>query len=187
MSRRSGAAAPKSGADLIREDWTRILAEGETNMSTAEMMHQIVGGLPRHRSQVVVAYDLLTILTGVFVLSFHGRLAFAADLFATVFYIAMTALFYDLSKPGNRRKWSAAPVPVHDGRKRPTMAGAGWRSERRPRDWEFSSNHEHRRNISISTATCWRIHPRCRGKTEREIPAKAKGQGETSLGQGQSG
>jgi hypothetical protein len=84
-------------------------------MSTAERMHQIVGGLPRHRSQVVVAYYLLTVLTGVFVLSFHGRLAFAADLLATVFYIAMTALFYDLSKPGNRRKWSAAPVPVHDG------------------------------------------------------------------------
>jgi hypothetical protein len=81
MSRGGGAAAPKSGADLIRADWTRILAEGETNMSTAEMMHQIVDGLLRHRSQVVVAYYLLTILTGAFVLSFHGR-AFAADLLA---------------------------------------------------------------------------------------------------------
>jgi hypothetical protein len=106
--------------------WTQILAEGETNMSTAEMMHQIADGLPRHRAQVVIAYYLLTILTGVFVLSFHGRLAFAADLIATVFYIAMTALFYDLSKydlskPANRGKVGAGPVAPGDGRERPTM------------------------------------------------------------------
>jgi hypothetical protein len=147
MSRGGGADAPKSGADLIRAHGTQILAEGETNMSTAEMMEQIADRLPRHRAQVVVAYYLLTILTGVFVLSFHGRLAFAADLIATVFYIAMTALFYafskhalskhalskyDLSKPANRRGEVADPVAPRDGRKRPTLAAAGWRSPRAP-------------------------------------------------------
>jgi hypothetical protein len=41
---------------------------------------------------------------GVFVLFFHGRLAFTADIIATVFYVAATALFYDLSKALNGKK-----------------------------------------------------------------------------------
>ncbi len=85
------------------------------------MMERIAHRLPRHRAKFVIAYYLLTILTAVFVLFFHGRLAFAADLIATVFYIAMTALFYDLSKPVNRRKGGADPAAPRDGRERPTM------------------------------------------------------------------
>jgi len=85
------------------------------------MMERIADRLPRHRAKFVITYYLLTILTAVFVLFFHGRLAFAADLIATVFYIAMTALFYDLSKPVNRRKGGADPVAPRDGRERPTM------------------------------------------------------------------
>jgi len=100
------------------------------------MMKQIADGLPRHRAKFVIAYYLLTILTGVFVLSFHGRLAFAADLIATVFYIAMTALFYDLSKPAKRRKEGADPVApgmrVNVRRKRSTVEAAGWPGERAP-------------------------------------------------------
>jgi len=62
------------------------------------MMERIAGGLPRHRARFVFAYYLLTMLTGAFVLFFHGRLAFTADLIATVFYIAVTTLFYELSR-----------------------------------------------------------------------------------------
>jgi len=61
------------------------------------MMERIADRLPRHRAKLVIAYYLLTMLTGVFVLFFHGRLA-VADLSATVFYVAMTALFYRLSR-----------------------------------------------------------------------------------------
>ena len=46
----------------------------------------------------VAVYYVLTIALGVFVLLFHGRVAFAVDLIAVVFYPAMTALFYDFSK-----------------------------------------------------------------------------------------
>jgi hypothetical protein len=57
----------------------------------------------KNRARFVGAYYLLTILIGVFVLFFHGKLALTADLIATAFYIAITILFYDLSRPANRR------------------------------------------------------------------------------------
>ena len=47
---------------------------------------------------MVSAYYLLTILAGALVIFFHGRLAFAADLITTIVYIALTILFYTLSK-----------------------------------------------------------------------------------------
>ena len=56
----------------------------------------------RYRGRFVAVYYLLTILMGAFVLLFHGRAALAADVIATVFYLALTALFYDLSKSLNR-------------------------------------------------------------------------------------
>jgi len=87
-------------------------------MSAAEMMGRIARVVPSHGTQFVGAYYLLTVLTGAFVLLFHGRLAFAADLIASVFYIAMTALFYDLSKTVNRRKGRADPVAPCEGRER---------------------------------------------------------------------
>jgi len=71
-------------------------------MSNAEMMERITKTAPRFRARFVVSYYLLTILTGSFLLFFHGRLAFAADLVASVCYLAVTALFYELSKPVNR-------------------------------------------------------------------------------------
>jgi hypothetical protein len=49
-------------------------------------------------SKLVSVYYVVTIALGAFVLFFHGRLAFAADLIAVVFYLAMTAAFYDSSK-----------------------------------------------------------------------------------------
>jgi len=71
-------------------------------MSTAEMTKRITEASPRFRARFVAMYYVLTILTGIFVLLFHGRMAFAADAIATVFYIAVTALFYQLSRPANR-------------------------------------------------------------------------------------
>ena len=49
-------------------------------------------------SKLVSVYYAVTIALGAFVLFFHGRLAFAADLIAAVFYLAVTAAFYDFSK-----------------------------------------------------------------------------------------
>ncbi|HTS07154.1 MAG TPA: hypothetical protein VMP68_16355 [Candidatus Eisenbacteria bacterium] len=49
-------------------------------------------------SRLVSVYYIVTIVLGAFVLFFHGRLAFTVDLIAVVFYLAMTALFYDASK-----------------------------------------------------------------------------------------
>ena len=55
--------------------------------------------IPTNRnSRFVAGYYVITIALGVFVLLFHGRLALAADLIAIVFYVAMTAVFYDVSK-----------------------------------------------------------------------------------------
>ncbi len=71
-------------------------------MSNAEMMERIAKTASRFKARFVVSYYFLTILTGAFLLFFHGRLAFTADLSASVCYLAVTALFYDLSKPVNR-------------------------------------------------------------------------------------
>lgn len=56
------------------------------------------------RGRFVALYYLLTILMGALVLLFHGRMALTIDVIATVFYLALTALFYDLSKTGNRER-----------------------------------------------------------------------------------
>lgn len=56
----------------------------------------------RYRSRFVALYYLLTILMGAFILFFHGRVALTADIIATVFYLAVTAVFYDMSRQVNR-------------------------------------------------------------------------------------
>jgi hypothetical protein len=55
----------------------------------------------RQGTMFVAMYYVLTILTGAFLLVFHGRSAFATDLIASACYLGVTAVFYDLSKPGN--------------------------------------------------------------------------------------
>jgi len=57
----------------------------------------------RRRPKLVAIYYLLTILTGAFLLFFHGRAAFATALIASVCYIGVTVVFYELSKPVNGR------------------------------------------------------------------------------------
>jgi hypothetical protein len=71
-------------------------------MSTTEITKPIAES-SRSRVEFVGMYYVLTILMGAFVLLCHGRMAFAADAIATVFYVAVTALFYELSRSGNRK------------------------------------------------------------------------------------
>lgn len=66
------------------------------------MTHITMEIATRYRSRFVALYYLLTILMGAFILFFHGRVALTADVIATISYLALTALFYDLSKPVNR-------------------------------------------------------------------------------------
>lgn len=66
------------------------------------MTHITMEVATRYRSRFVALYYLLTILMGAFILFFHGRVALTADIIATICYLALTALFYDLSRPVNR-------------------------------------------------------------------------------------
>ena len=66
-------------------------------MSTVEITKHIAEKPPRTSSKFVAAYYLLTILTGAFLLFFHGRLAFAVDLLVGVFYLVVTAFLYGVS------------------------------------------------------------------------------------------
>jgi hypothetical protein len=67
-------------------------------MSTAELKEQIAEVSPRFKSRITGVFYLVTILTGGVVLFAHSRLGLVFDLIACVCYIAMTALFYELSK-----------------------------------------------------------------------------------------
>jgi hypothetical protein len=72
-------------------------------MSAAVMMKRISEASPRLRASITPVFYLLTILMGGLVLFVHGRLALVVDLVATACYIVVTALFYDLSRSGQRR------------------------------------------------------------------------------------
>ncbi len=71
-------------------------------MSTAEITHLLRSS--NLRTKFVVAYYVLTISTGVFLLLFHGRMALVADFVVSVFYVAVTALLYVLSSSASGRK-----------------------------------------------------------------------------------
>ena len=83
-------------------------------MSTAEKIERIAQAPPRLRNKFVGVYYLLTVLTGIFILWFHGKLAFVADFVVALFYLAVTALFYDLSR--KRRVISSDLRPKPDYR-----------------------------------------------------------------------
>ena len=67
-------------------------------MNTAEMKERIAEGSPRFKARITGIFYLVTILTGVIVFFAHGRLSLVFDLIASVCYVAMTALFYELSR-----------------------------------------------------------------------------------------
>jgi hypothetical protein len=66
-------------------------------MSTAAVTKQIAEGKKPIGSRFIGAYYLLTILTGAFVLVFHGRFTFAVDLLVGIFYLVVTAFLYGFS------------------------------------------------------------------------------------------
>ena len=66
-------------------------------MYTVEITKRMAEASPGFRTKVVLAYYLLSVVTGVFFLFVHSRWGFAGDLVATVIYLAATALFYGLS------------------------------------------------------------------------------------------
>jgi DMSO reductase anchor subunit len=69
-------------------------------MGSVSTMKRIAETSPRWSARITAAFYLLTILLGGLVLLVHGRLALAVDLIAIPCYIAVTALFYDLSRTG---------------------------------------------------------------------------------------
>jgi hypothetical protein len=71
-------------------------------MSTAEITHLLESR--NLRTKFVVAYYVLTIFTGAFLLFFHGRMALVVDFIVSVFYVAVTALLYLLSSVVSGRK-----------------------------------------------------------------------------------
>ena len=73
-------------------------------MNTVEISEQAGQNSPTIGANIVAAYYLLTIVTGIFVLFFHGKAAFAVDLMVGVFYLVVTAFLYGLSSSANNLK-----------------------------------------------------------------------------------
>ena len=70
-------------------------------MNTPLIMKKITETSPRFKARIAGVFYLITFVTGAFALaSANGRLV--ANLIATVCYVAVTVLFYDLFKPVSR-------------------------------------------------------------------------------------
>jgi hypothetical protein len=67
-------------------------------MSTTEVKQRIAEASPRFKAGITVVFYLATILAGGAVVSFHGTLGLGFDLITAACYIAVTALFYELSR-----------------------------------------------------------------------------------------
>ena len=67
-------------------------------MNRAMTKSDITGASPRFQSRAAYVYYLLVIVTGVVVLFAGSRLNFLVDMIATAFYVAVTVLFYTLTK-----------------------------------------------------------------------------------------
>ncbi len=67
-------------------------------MNTAEMKERIAESSPRFKSGITGIFYLITILMGAVVFFLHGSMGSAVDVIATACYIAVTALFYGLSR-----------------------------------------------------------------------------------------
>lgn len=67
-------------------------------MSTAEMKERMAEASPRFKSGITALFYLVTILMGAVVLFVQGSLGLVVDFVATACYIAVTGLFYRLSR-----------------------------------------------------------------------------------------
>ncbi len=75
----------------------------EDDMNTVELTKHTSENSPGIGFRLVGAYYLLTIATGAFVLFFHGRRAFLADIVVGICYLAITALLYGWSTSSSHR------------------------------------------------------------------------------------
>ncbi len=74
-------------------------------MSTTEIMQRSEKASLRLRTKFVGAYYLLTGLTCAVILFFHGgSAAFIVRSAVAIVYVAITALFYGVSKPEKKQK-----------------------------------------------------------------------------------
>jgi hypothetical protein len=71
-------------------------------MTDTNRIERIAQAAAHLKTKFVIAYYLLTIVTSIVVFFVNGRLAFAADLLAVGFYLAVTILLHDLSQPKPR-------------------------------------------------------------------------------------
>ena len=67
-------------------------------MSTSSTTQQVPEASSSLKSGMVLGFYLLTFLIGGLFLLVGGRFGFVVDLTASVFYIAVTVLFYEVSK-----------------------------------------------------------------------------------------
>jgi hypothetical protein len=67
-------------------------------MSTTEVKQRIAEASPRFKARITAIFYLVTILAGGLVLTFHGKLGLGFDLITAVCYVAVTALFHELSR-----------------------------------------------------------------------------------------
>jgi hypothetical protein len=67
-------------------------------MSPAKVKERIAEASPGFKARLTGVFYLVTILTGGVVLFVHGRSGWLVDLIATACYIAVTALFYEVSR-----------------------------------------------------------------------------------------
>jgi len=67
-------------------------------MSTFEITKQTTETSPRSRTKVVIAYYVMSVVTGVFLFFFHDRLGSTAEVASAVLYLATTAWLYSVSR-----------------------------------------------------------------------------------------
>jgi hypothetical protein len=72
-------------------------------MSADKRTEEIAEESPRFKARIAGVFYVLNIVTSLFAFSGRHRLAFASGLVATACYLTVTALFYYLFKPVNRR------------------------------------------------------------------------------------
>jgi len=67
-------------------------------MMLGVMKQRIAEASPPLKGRIVAVFYSLTVLTGLFVFLADGRHALAVDVMAAAFYVAVTVLFYALTR-----------------------------------------------------------------------------------------